>query len=224
MGCGGGKRGGGARAPHPQVQGVPHAPHPGRELPRRASRARHAAPPPPPSGRNPWAAGTRPSQKNLEELTAALLWRMPRRGREAGAGAVDPGLAALLAGAGYDGRGCRAQALPGGFANAVWAVEGLPGGHRRCVAKVFSELSRRRALGGDASWGDVALQQAGAGALGARLLHASPGGVLHEWLPGGGSRGSRCWMNRFWLVFRSSWPSCTRLRCRRGHELDFGSG
>lgn len=186
MGCGGGKRGGGARAPHPQVQGVPHAPHPGRELPRRASRARHAAPPPPPSGRNPWAAGTRPSQKNLEELTAALLWRMPRRGREAGAGAVDPGLAALLAGAGYDGRGCRAQALPGGFANAVWAVEGLPGGHRRCVAKVFSELSRRRALGGDASWGDVALQQAGAGALGARLLHASPGGVLHEWLPGGG--------------------------------------
>ena len=114
---------------------------------------------------------------------------MPGRGRATGAGAVDPGLAALLAGAGHDGRSFRARALPGGFVNAVWAVEGLPasaGEGQRCVAKVFSELSRRRAPGGDASWGDVALRRAGAGALGARLLHASPGGVLHEWLPGGG--------------------------------------
>lgn len=191
MGGGGVEGGGRARAPHPQVQGIPHAPRPGRELPQRARRVRHAAClRPPPWGRNPWAAGTRPPHQNSPRRSSGGMPRRslgPRRGREAGRGAVDPGLAALLAGAGYDGRGCRARALPGGFANAVWAVEGLSeGGHRRCVAKVFSELSRRRAPGGDASWGDVALQRAGAGALGARLLHASPGGVLHEWLPGRG--------------------------------------
>ena len=112
----------------------------------------------------------------------------PNRGRAApAAGAADPRLAALLAWAGMGGRGFEVRALPGGFANAVWRVDtGLeaPGlGHRR-VAKVFSELSRRRASAGDSSWGDVALKRGGLDSLGAGLVYASREGVVHEWLPG----------------------------------------
>ena len=114
----------------------------------------------------------------------------PNRERAAtAAGAADPRLAALLAGAGMGGRGFRVRALPGGFANAVWTIDrtidaGPQGlGHRR-VAKVFSELSRRRAIAGDCSWGDVALKRGGLDSLGAGLVYASREGVVHEWVSG----------------------------------------